>query len=300
MVAVKRRLKVDLTESIRRLDITTRGAVTTGFLGNYKSAVKGKGLEFEDYRNYDPNDDASLIDWKASARANKLLIKEFVEERNLEVFFLVDAGSSMITASTPKLKSEYAAELAASLAYTVLHSGDSVGLVLFAEDAVKEIPSGVGMEQFYTITESLVDPNNYGGFFDLEKALKYCLEKIKPMTLLIVISDFITPPDSSEMILKMASEKFDLMGIMVRDPIDQSMPRVKGQVLLADPTTGEKMVIEPIDIADEYEYEAKKEIKEINSIFNENNAEFLRLNTTEKFVEPVIRMFTERRAKWRV
>lgn len=295
---VKGRLKVDLTEAIKRLDIVTKGAVTTGFLGNYKSSVRGKGLEFEDYRNYDQDDDASLIDWKASVRANKLLIKEFVEERNLEVFFLVDASSSMITASTPKLKSEYAAELVASMAYTMIHAGDSVGLLLFSDDIVKEIPSGIGMEQFYIISESLVDPNNYGSGFDLNKALRHCLEKIKPMTLLIIVSDFISCGEDCDILLKMASEKFDLLGFMIRDPIDQSLPKVPGQVLVADTHTGERMIIEPKTIAEDYEYEAKREIKEIRELFKNNNSDFLKLDTTEMFVEPIIRMFAERRARW--
>jgi len=294
-MAGKKRLKVDLTEAIRRLDITTKGAVTTGFLGNYKSAVRGRGLEFEDYRNYNQDDDASLIDWKASVRSNKLLIKEFVEERNLEVFFLVDVSSSMITASTPKLKSEYAAEIVASLAYTILHAGDSVGAVLFTNDVVKILPSSVGMEQFYIIAETLVDPNNYGGFFDLNKALSYCLEKLKPMTLLIIVSDFITIGDKWETLLKMASEKFDLIGFMVRDPVDQSLPKIPGQVLVADPYSGERMIIEPKIISDEYEYEAKREIKDISRRFKDNNANFLKLGTTERFVEPIIKMFASRR-----
>lgn len=298
-MAVKRRLKVDVTEAIGRLDITARGAVTTGFLGNYKSSVRGKGLEFEDYRSYDQNDDAGLIDWKASVRANKLLIKEFVEERNLEVFFLVDVSSSMIVSSTPKLKSEYAAEVVASLAYTVLHAGDSVGIALFAGKVVKEIHAGVGMAQFYAISEALVDPENYGGAFDAGSALRYCLEKLKPMTLLIVLSDFITIDSNWGTVLKMVADKFDLIGLMVRDPIDQRLPKVSGQVLVADPYSGERMVVEPRAIADEYEAESKREIRDVNFLFKENRADFLKLDTTEGFVEPIIRMFTERRLRWR-
>jgi len=130
--------------------------------------------------------------------------------------------------------------------------------------------------------------------------LNHSLRKLKPMTLLILVSDFIILPNKPDMIVKMASEKFDLIGIMIRDPVDQSMPKVKGQILLKDPNTGEAMVVEPTDVAPEYDAEAKKEIREIGHLFSENNAEFLKLITTEKFIEPVIRMFTERRAKWRV
>ncbi|MFH1332547.1 MAG: DUF58 domain-containing protein [archaeon] len=296
-MAEKRRLKINLDEAIRRLEITTRGAVTTGLMGNYRSAVRGKGLEFEDYRTYNQGDDASLIDWKASVKANKLLVKEFVEERNLEVFFLVDASSSMITASTPKLKSEYVGEIVASLTYTILHVGDSVGMALFTDSPIREVKEGVGMEQFYIISEALVDPNNYGGGFDLGKAMGYCIQKLKPRTLLIIISDFITLDEKWEAIVRVASEKFDLIGIMVRDPLDEKMPRIPGQVLVEDPYTGRRMIIDPRMVADDYEYEAKREIKGMEKMFKDNNSNFLKLTTTERFVEPVIKMFAERKIR---
>jgi len=227
------------------------------------------------------------------------LVKQYVEERNLEVFFLVDASSSMLTASTPKLKSEYAAEIVASLAYTILHAGDSVGMAMFTNDVVKEIPPGVGMEQFYRISEFLIDPDNYGGLFQLNNSLKYCLENLKPMTLLIVVSDFIMMGNEWENLLKMSAEKFDLIGFMVRDPVDQSMPKVPGQVVLKDPYTDDRMVIDPDNIANEYDYESKREIKQIIHLFKDNNSDFLKLDTTERFVEPIIGMFNERRSKWR-
>lgn len=295
----KRRLKVDFNEAIRVLGITPKGAVTTGFMGNYKSAVRGKGLEFDGYRRYDQADDAELIDWKATVRSNQILVKQFIEERNLEIFFLVDASSSMITASTPKLKCEYVAEIVASLSYVVLHVGDSAGMALFTNNAVKSLPLSTGMEQFFVISESLVDPDNYGGLFDLNSALRYCVENLKPMTLLIIISDFIKVGENWETLVKMASEKFDLIGMMVRDPIDQALPSVPGQVLVSDAYSGERMIIEPDIVSGEYEYEAKKEIKEIRQTFKDNNADFLKLDTTERFVEPIIRLFNERRLRWR-
>lgn len=296
----KRRLKVDFNEAIRVLGITPRGVVTTGFLGNYKSAVRGKGLEFDSYRRYDQGDDAQLIDWKATVRSNQLLVKQFIEERNLEIFFLVDASSSMITTSTPKLKCEYVAEIVASLAYVALHVGDAAGMALFTKDTVKHIPLGTGMEQFFSISEALVDPDHYGGMFNFSEALKHCIQNLKPMALLIIISDFIMAGDNWETLLKMAAEKFDLIGIMVRDPIDQSLPKVPCQVLVSDAYSGERMVIEPNVVAGEYEYEAKKEIKELRQAFKDSNADFLKLDTTERFVEPIMRLFTERRTRWRV
>ena len=103
----KRELKIDLTKNIKKLEITTRRLVGAQLIGSYKSAFKGHGLEFANYKEYTQNDDASLIDWKASVRTGKLLIKEYEEERKLDVFFLIDVSSSMVFVSTDKLKNEY-------------------------------------------------------------------------------------------------------------------------------------------------------------------------------------------------
>jgi len=90
------KLRVSLTPAIGKLEVVTKSLVNTKVIGRYKSVFKGRGLEFADYRDYTQNDDASLIDWKASARANKTLVKEFVEERNLNVFLLIDVIYSIV------------------------------------------------------------------------------------------------------------------------------------------------------------------------------------------------------------
>src|SRR3989344_2496505 len=125
-----RKLRVKLAPAIRQLEVVTRGMVSTRLIGQYKSVFKGKGLEF------------------ASRRANQLLVKQFVEERNLEVFFLIDTSASMVFGSTEKLKNEYVAELVASLAYVILESGDSVGFALFNEKIIAKFPPANGKNQF--------------------------------------------------------------------------------------------------------------------------------------------------------
>ena len=133
------KLKINLNFSLSRLDLAIKGLTTTQFLGQYQSVFKGQGLEFADYRTYTQGvDDASLIDWKASRRANNLLVKEFIEERNLEVIFMVDVSSQMLAGSVQKLKAEYIAEIVAAMGYSILKAGDAVGLLLFCQAASSE------------------------------------------------------------------------------------------------------------------------------------------------------------------
>src|SRR3989338_7011118 len=146
---MKKELKLDLSEGIKRLKILTNRIINTRFIGGYKSVFKGKGLEFEDYRPYTTHDDASTIDWKASVKSNQLLVREFVEERNLNTFFLIDVSSSMVYGSIDKLKVEYAAEVAAALSYVILNSGDSMGFALFNDKIVKNVLPAQGVVQYH-------------------------------------------------------------------------------------------------------------------------------------------------------
>src|SRR3989344_6963469 len=101
-------LNVNFPPLIKKREMSSRRGMFGPLTGEYRSAFKGRGLEFTGYRKYDPSDDASLIDWKASLRSKDLVVREMVDERNLEILFAFDVSSSMSFASGEKLKNEYA------------------------------------------------------------------------------------------------------------------------------------------------------------------------------------------------
>lgn len=149
-------LRLDLKPLIKKLEIgLKRGHTEEAMTSSFKSVFKGRGLEFEGFRAYTASDDAKEIDWKASLRAQELLIRVLTEERNLKVFMLLDVSDSMIFASTDKLKAEYCAELVATLSYGVLAAQDSVGLAMFNDKIAKSIP-GNRISRSYNI------PRNQG------------------------------------------------------------------------------------------------------------------------------------------
>src|SRR3989338_4782738 len=293
------RLKVSLEIGLKRLEIFTRGLVNTDFLGNYKSVFKGKGLEFLEYRNYSPSSDAKLIDWKAIIRSNQLLVKEFIEERNLDVFFLVDASESMAFASISKLKCEYAAEFASCLTYAILKTGDKVGYALFNDKIIKDAPPKGGVKQFYKFSEILANPRNYGGRKNLRQAINFLSEVVKERSLVFVVSDFIGASDDLKKSLELATAKLDIIGVMVRDPIDKKMPAEKGQIALIDVESDQRLIVEPRKIRQDYARETRREEKEIEAIFIDNKCSFLNLCTNESFVEPLVDLFVMRAKKWR-
>ena len=292
------RLKIDVTPSLQRLDLVVKGLVNTKYIGSYASVFKGTGLEFADFRAYTPSDDASLIDWVASNRARKLLVKEFVEERNINVYFLVDVSSKMMLGTIDKLKCEYVAELVASFSNTILRAGDFVGVAMFAENIKKNIVSVNEMNQFHIISDALSNLDFYGGGSSIKNALDYALKNFSESSLVFLVSDFISDEDFSEE-LKLAARKFDLIGVMVRDPIDLELPEGQGQVLIENPSTGERMLISPNKYRGIYAQEVKKEIATFEKSFRNIGADFLFLDTTKSFVKELVMFFERRKMQWK-
>ncbi|MBI2135676.1 DUF58 domain-containing protein [Candidatus Woesearchaeota archaeon] len=293
------KLNINLTPTIKSLEVISRGLVNTKIVGSYKSSFKGKGLEFSNYRGYSDKDDANLIDWKATLRSNEILVKEFVEERNVEVLFLLDASSSMLFGSEYLLKIEYAAQLMASLYYIVLNSGDSAGFVLFSDKIIKKMKPAQGKGKFYVLQKTLTDFKLYGGDYDLAYALKFVRHFVKPHTLIIIISDFIGLTKDWEHALKIASKEFDIIGIMVRDKHDRTLPDDTGQVVIENPYSSQQLIIDPGLIKHEYEINVRADEAHIQSIFAKFRADFIPLQTDESFIRPIMNFFNKRKLKMR-
>lgn len=297
---MKKEVKLDLSEGIKRLKILTSQLVNTSIVGGYKSVFKGRGLEFEDYRQYTPNDDASLIDWKASVKSNQLYIREFAEERNLNVYFLIDVSSSMVYGSASKLKMEYAGELAAALSYVVLNAGDSIGFALFNDKIVKNVPPITGLVQYHNLVSALVNPDFYGGRYNLDEALKFILAFLKQASIVIIISDFIGLKNDWEKYIRMVSKKFDLIGIMVKDPNDKILPEYNGQVVLEDPFSDRQILVSPQSIKEAYRTYMLKQAQRIENTFLDAGADFIELSTDRPFIKPLTSLFTKRAKKHQI
>jgi len=296
---MKRKLNVDIVPSIKKLQVVTKGLVRAKGFGSYKSVFRGKGLEFLEYRPYDRNDDASMIDWKASMRSNQLLIRQYEEERDVNVFFLVDCSSTMVFGSTEKLKNEYAVELIGSLAFSIIDAGDSVGLVMFNDKIVKDVYPGKGRGHFHALIRALTNPDNYGGGYNFNTAADFILNYLKQTTIIIIISDFVGLSENALDHLRFVTSKFDTIGIMVRDPRDRELPEGVGQVVIEDPYSKQSLLIEPGLIKEVYEEEIEKQEKWVKDLFLRNRSDFLLLTTDKSFVKPVLNLFRERTMKWR-
>ncbi|MBW2984577.1 DUF58 domain-containing protein [Candidatus Woesearchaeota archaeon] len=288
-------IKLELRPLIKRLEIFTKRGAMGQFTGEYKSMFKGRGLEFEEYRPYDiGHDDASHIDWRASLRAGETLVKVLVEERNINVFFLFDVSNSMLFSSIPKLKCEYAAELIASLSFAVLRAQDSIGIAMFSDDIVYTLPPNIGAKQYFLITKALTNPQFYGGGFDLEKALRHVIGYLKRDSLLFIISDFLGLHGNWKKFLEVAAGKYDVLGFMIRDPIDNELPRNIGQVVVSDPFSHQDLLLDPDMVRDSYTAETRRQREFIKKAFTGLDLDIVELVTDKEFVTPMMGLFEMR------
>jgi len=286
-------LNIEVVELAKKLEVLIKILINTQVASKYRSVFKGQGLEFEDYRKYLDTDDAKMIDWKASVRANELMVKEFKEERNLNTYILLDTSYSMIFGSTNKLKAQYAAEVAASLSYFVLKSGDNVSMTMFNDKIAHFIPPDSGDRQFYLILNFLANADVYEVGYDLENAIDFLMKTMPRRGLLIIISDFIGLEGGWDKSLRVAGKKFDVLGIMVRDPRDNELIET-GNIVLQDPMSDEVTIVNTGKIKEKYREYTINEKKYIKETFSRSNADLLDLNTNEDFIKPVIQFLLRR------
>ena len=263
----------------------------------YRALFQAKGLEFETFRRFEQQDDASMIDWKASLRANTVLAKQYKEERDLDIYFVVDVSSSMLFGSDKKLKAEYVAELVAALSYLIVNSGDKIGLIMFTDKIVKFLPPSRNKNQFALFMKFLSDAEHYGGDFNLDFVIDYILKTVKaPFSVFIVISDFIKMRKICERHLRLLGHRFETMAFMVRDQWDENLPKTKHQLVISDPYSNQQMIIDSDIAAERYNLNALKQKRMLGEIFKKSNIDFADLYTSESFVYPLVRFLKGRAA----
>ncbi|MFA5797806.1 MAG: DUF58 domain-containing protein [Candidatus Woesearchaeota archaeon] len=290
-----RKLDADLLPKIRKADIYAKQNVLSSIIeGNWTTTFKGHGIEFAGYRAYSYGDDASLIDWKASLRAKTSLVKEYEEEKSVNVYFLLDVSNSMLFTSQKKLKAEIGAEIVSSVSYAVLHAGDGVGLSMITDKLVTRLPINMGRKMHYFIMNDLSNVNNYGGGFDLDAVFKYLFSSLKDRAVIIIISDFIGLNNEWYKYLRIAAQKYQIIGIMLRDPRDRELPKDSGQYILEDPFTKDNLYIDTTRFSAAYKAYVEKEEAEIEKHFKATKSDFIKLSTDGEIYTPLIKFFKRR------
>jgi len=224
---------------IRRIQIRTRVILESGIGGAYHAVFKGRGMEFAEVREYTPGDEVRTIDWNVTARMGAPYVKKFVEERDLTLLLVVDVSGSQDFGSRFLLKRDYAAELAAVLAFSAVSNQDRVGAVLFSDRIEGYVPPGHGRKHALRIVRDLLAKTPEGRGTDLAGALRFAQRVLRRRGIVAVISDF--QATGYERALGALRRRHDVVALHLQDPREAEVPPA-GLVAFADPETGQRFV----------------------------------------------------------
>ncbi len=235
----------EILKEVRRIEILTSNIVNDVFAGEYESAFKGRGMEFDEIREYQPGDDIRMIDWNVTARAGHPYVKKFVEERELTVMLLVDASASMDFGTVTFTKKEIATRICALLAFTALKSNDKIGLIIFTDTIEHSIPPRKGRKHSLSLIRELLAFQPQHRRTDITHALEYLNRAIKKRSIVFLLSDF--RGRGYEFALRIAGKHHDLIAITIIDEWECTkkgdIPDV-GLMELEDLETGERIIVD--------------------------------------------------------
>ncbi len=243
----------ELAKKIRLIQIHTSKAVNDVLAGEYHSVFKGRGMEFDEVREYAPGDDIRTIDWNVTARTGHPYVKRFVEERELTVLFVVDLSASGSFGTREKLKNEVAAELCALLAFSAIKNNDKVGLLVFTDQVELYIPPKKGVSHVLRVIRDLLNAQPSRSRTDITQALDFLGRVTHRRAVVFLVSDF--QAAGYEKRLRIAARRHDLIAVSLSDPREAALPAA-GLIELEDAETGESVVVDSSNAAVRRSYEA--------------------------------------------
>ena len=286
-------LPKEILSKVRFIEITTSRLVNTLFAGEYHSVFKGRGMEFDEVREYDPQDDMRDIDWNVTARMGHPYTKKFVEERELSVIFLVDASSSGEYGTRGKTKAELIAEIAALLAFSAVKNNDRIGLIIFSDQIEKYIPPKKGRMHVLRVVREILTFKPKHRATDINVALKTLNDVVTKRSTVFLFSDFISP--SYEKLLKIAYKKHDVVAVVIEDPTERSFPTLQSPLEVEDAETGERLVFNASrSFRERYAQEWQKQQVARGRIFLSVGLDSIELETDKPYIAALVRFFKNR------
>jgi len=285
----------EILKKIRALEIKTKGLVQTMFAGDYHSVFKGRGMNFEDVREYQPGDEIRAIDWNVTARLGTAFVKKFTEERELTVVLVVDVSASGNFGSVSQSKRELAAEVACVLAFSAIRNNDKVGLLLFSDRVELFIPPKKGRSHTLRIIREILFFEPIGRGTAPALALDYLNNVVTRRAVVFFISDFQTGDFSRQ--LAVSGRRHDFIALHIQDQREENLPNI-GIITLEDAETGEQIEINTGDRGARTRFAAMVETQraELNRTLRRANIDAIPLRTGENYL-PALRSFFKQRER---
>ena len=320
-------LSSDIIRRVKEIQIRTGRQVADVLAGEYGSAFRGSGVEFEEVRPYIPGDDVRSIDWNVTARAGEPYIKRYVEERELTLMIMADISASQNFGSSSRSKREATAELCALLGFSAINNNDKVGLILFHGEVEQFIPPRKGQKHALRVVREVLahgeleaaqrETDRDGislmrharrllGRFkathrlrdasqatDIGRALEFLMSVNKRRSVCFVISDFMD--QNFEQALSIAARRHDVIAVLVTDPRELQFPKV-GLIALQDAETGEEQIVDTDSATFRRHIEDSnaERIRSLEQRLRRRGIDLIKVNAAEATVEPLIRFFRMR------
>jgi uncharacterized protein (DUF58 family) len=289
----------EILKKIRRIELRTRGIIDAAFAGQYRSVFKGRGMNFEEVREYQPGDEVRAIDWNVTARLGEIrgdaYVKKFTEERELTVMLIVDVSASGDFGSVNLSKRELAAEVACVLAFSAVRNSDKVGLLLFSDGVELFIAPKKGRLHTLRMVREILYFQPKGSGTNPAEALRYLNRLLHRRSVVFLVSDFQAPSFSRE--LSMTARRHDLIALPIVDPREEELPDV-GRITLEDAETGEQIEINTSDRSARLKFLRAVEARRIarNRELQRLRIDAIELRTDQDYV-PALRTFFRTRER---
>jgi uncharacterized protein (DUF58 family) len=299
----------DILETVRRVEIRTNRLVNDMMVGAYLSHFKGRGMDFEELRDYIPGDDVRDIDWNVTFRMGRPFVKRFREERELGVILAVDISASGTFGSTQRSKREFAAEIAATLAYSAARSSDKVGLLLFSDRVELFLPPRKGRKHILRIIREMLTFEPKHKATSIPAALTFLNHVLQRRSIVFLLTDFLHSFESSagsqagrDMVqeIGMTNARHDLVCVHLHDPRESQLPNA-GLLTIEDAETGELLELDSAraTVRETYAATNAERLAELDRALRRASVDTLRFSTNESFAQTLQRFFETRRGRRR-
>jgi uncharacterized protein (DUF58 family) len=288
----------DWLKRIRRVEVKSRLISEQLMAGLSGSIFKGRGMDFEDVREYAPGDDVRRIDWNVSARQRKPFVKRFIEERELVILLMVDMSSSGHFGTAGRTKREMAAELAGALAFSAIRDGDRVGMLMFTDRVEAYHPPRKTRQHVLRLIRDLLYRPVKNDGTSIKNAIAFVNRVMHRPAVIFLISDFLD--EGYERLLKAANQRHDLIAIKMLDPRELELPDV-GLAVLQDAETGDVIEVDTSDrkVRDAFAQQAALRQAGLKDFLHKAKIAHLEVRTDSPY-QKRLRTFFERRTRSRI
>jgi len=288
----------DIIKKVRRLEIRTRHLVTDSVTGAYHSSFKGRGMDFEEVREYAIGDDVRTIDWNVSAKMDKPFVKVFREERELTLMLLIDLSASGVFGSVNQSKRERAAELASVLAFSASQNNDKVGLLLYTDTVEHYIPPKKGRRHILRVIRDILFFSPKGRRTEHQVALDYLNRVQRRKAVVFLISDFIDADEQLFRSLASIHQRHDLISVALSDPRESELPNV-GLITLEDAETGDMAEVDTgsASVRQRYRMDALARKDVFSTAMKQKGLDWLEVQTDQAYMPALRQLFAKRASR---